>query len=259
MTKLLVAVLTSGKPEKLERCLRSVNSNSSPHERIVVINTTNAAYISQATQIAFDHGFPVRVTESNGTPGRGKNSVMKHFIGTDADWLMQVDGDDYISDGAIARLHYEIDTNDFDAACLINNRALSPSGKMIYAYDIPMQPSVAKKFLKYASKEDFDLFIRAQDIGKKYSYDGKGLNRLLLVNKDVARKRKFNEQLKVTEDFLFLQEVKRNHTVHTVDANIEPIYIYDYADGITDELITTGELVQHLKMMLAFNADYDDE
>jgi len=259
MTKLLVAVLTSGKPEKLERCLRSVNSNSSPHERIVVINTTDNDYTSQATQIAFEHGFPVRVTESNGTPGRGKNTVLQHFLGTDSDWLMQVDGDDYITDGAIARLHYEIEKNKFDAACLINNRALSPSGKIIYANEIPMQTSVAKKFLKYASQKDFDLFVKAQDIGKKHSYDGKGLNRLLLVNKAVARKQKFNEQLKVTEDFLFLQAVKRWHTVHTVDADIEPIYIYDYADGITDELITSGELVQHLKMMLAFNADYDDE
>jgi len=259
MTKLLVAVLTSGKPEKLERCLRSVNSNSSPHERIVVINTTDSDFTSQATRIAFDHGFSVRVTESNGTPGRGKNSVLEHFLGTDADWLMQVDGDDYISDGAIARLHYEIEKNKFDAACLINNRALSPSGKMIYANEIPMQPSVAKKFLKYASQKDFDLFVKAQEIGKSHSYDGKGLNRLLLVNKDVARKQKFNEQLKVTEDFLFLQAVKRWHTVHTVDADIEPIYIYDYADGITDELITSGELVQHLQMMLAYHADYDDE
>ena len=109
MTKLLVAVLTSGKPEKLARCLKSVNSNSSPHERIVIINTTDNEYISQATQISFDHGFPVRVTESNGTPGRGKNSVLEHFLSTDADWLMQIDGDDYISDGCISRLHYEIE------------------------------------------------------------------------------------------------------------------------------------------------------
>lgn len=259
MTKLLVAVLTSGKPEKLARCLQSVNSNSSPHERIVVINTTDPDYTSQATRIAFDHGFPVRVTESNGTPGRGKNSVIEHFMGTDADWLMQVDGDDYITDGAIARLYYEIEQNEFDAACLINNKALAPSGEVIDACDIPMQPSVAKKFLRYATQKDIDLFVRAQDIGRKHSFDGKGLNRLLLINKDVARKVRFNEHIRVTEDFLFLQEVKRKFKVQPVDTYADCIYIYDYDAGITDELISSGELIEHLKLLIGYHADYDDE
>lgn len=259
MTKILVAILTSGKPEKLERCIQSVNSNSSPHEQIVICNSNDENYISLASQICYDNNINFKTTLSNGTPGKGKNSVIKHFLQSNCDWLFQIDGDDFITENAIKILHEKIKEQSFDAACLINNKAISPSGEMIDVYDIPMQPSVAKKFLRYASKEDVDLFIKAQEIGKRYSYDGKGLNRLLLINKKVANNVKFNEYIKVTEDFLFLQEVKRNHKVQTIDANIDPIYIYDYADGITDKLIASGELISHLKMLLAYHADYDDE
>lgn len=259
MTKILVAILTSGKPDKLERCIQSVTNNSSLFERIVICNSNDENFINLASQISYDNNINFRTSVSNGTPGKGKNSVIEYFLKTDCDWLFQIDGDDYITENAISILIDVINNNEFDAACLINNKAIAPSGEMIDVYDIPMQPSVAKKFLKYASQKDVDLFIKAQEIGKKNSYDGKGLNRLLLINKVVANNVKFNEYIKVTEDFLFLQEVKQKHKVQTVDANIDPVYIYDYADGITDKLISSGELLSHLKMLLAYQADDDYE
>ena len=55
MTKILVAILTSGKPEKLERCIQSVKSNSSPHEQVVICNTFDENYVSLVSQICYDN------------------------------------------------------------------------------------------------------------------------------------------------------------------------------------------------------------
>lgn len=259
MTKILVAILTSGKPDKLERCIQSVKHNSSSHDTIVVCNSNDENFINLASQICYDNDIRCINTRSNDTPGRGKNSVIKHFLTTDNEWLFQIDGDDYITENALDILDNHIFNAEFDAACLINNKALAPSGELIDACDIPMQPSVAKKFLKYATQKDIDLFVRAQEIGRKHSFDGKGLNRLLLINKEVARTVRFNEYIRVTEDFLFLQEVKRKFKVQTVDTYQDPIYIYDYDAGITDELISSGELIEHLNLLIGYHADYDDE
>jgi hypothetical protein len=259
MTKILVAILTSGKPEKLERCIQSVTNNSSLFERIVICNSNDENFINLASQISYDNNINFKTSISNGTPGKGKNSVIKHFLKSDCDWLFQIDGDDYITEKSIEILYNAIETQNFDAACLINNKAIAPSGELIFASDIPMQPSVAKKFLRYATQDNLNLYLSAQEIGKKYSYDGRGLNRLLLINRKVAMNVKFNEHIKVTEDFLFLQEIKKKYIVQTVDTNLDPVYIYDYADGITDALIESGELIQHLKMLLAYHADDDYE
>jgi glycosyltransferase involved in cell wall biosynthesis len=261
MNNILVAILTSGKPEKLERCIQSVQQNSSLFDKVVVCNSNDENFISLASQICYDNNIKCVNTRSNDTPGRGKNSVIDYFLKTENDWLFQVDGDDYITKNAISILENLVDNSngEFDAACLINNKALSPAGELIDACDIPMQPSVAKKFLKYATQKDIDLFVRAQDIGRKHSFDGKGLNRLLLINKEVAKTVRFNEFIRVTEDFLFLQEVKRKFKVQPLDTYQDPVYIYDYGAGITDELITSGELIEHLNLLIGYQADYDDE
>jgi hypothetical protein len=109
MSKVLVAVLTNGKPEKLDRCLKSVNSNSSPHERIVVINITDTESSSLATQISFDNGYAVAKGKCDDDPVKGKMSVLRYFHATTADYLFYVNADDYNSHNSIASFYKKDD------------------------------------------------------------------------------------------------------------------------------------------------------
>jgi len=256
MTKLLVAVLTSGKPEKLARCLKSVNSNSSPHERIVVINTTDTDYISQACQIAFDHGFPVRVTESNGTPGRGKNSVLEHFLGTDADWLMQIDGDDYISDGCISRLHYEIENNKFDIGCLVGGHAIRPSGKIIPLNQIELLPKVIRHASQWTEDEQL-YYISYRNFIQSKTFNGEPFNRMILYNR-VAAKHRYSESLDIAEDLLYFLQSKKLFRVHEIDTKVEDfIYMYDFTDdGAVMKSLSEKTMISNLKAMMA---EYGDD
>ena len=255
MTKLLVTVLTSGKPEKLKRCLRSVNSNSSPHERIVVINTTDPDFTSQATQIAFDHGFPVRVTESNGTPGRGKNSVLQNFLETDADWLLPIDGDDYISGGCISRLHHEIENNDFDIGCLVGGRAIRPSGKIIGLDKIELLPKVVRAASEW-KQSDVDYYIGYKNFITKKHFNDEPFNRMILLNRNVARHR-FNEMIDIAEDILFFIQSLKDFKIHPIDTHIDDyIYMYDFSeDGAVMNAIKNKKLLTNIKSMMA---EYDD-
>ncbi len=254
MAKVLVAILTNGKPEKLVRCLQSVNSNSSPHERIVVINTQDGYYLSQATQLSFDHGFPVKVTESNGTPGFGKNSVLKTFLETDADYLLQIDGDDYISDTCVARLHEEIENNKFDIACLTNGYALTSGGNQIPISQIESLPKILRLGSRW-DKEELDFYYRYKEFIRSQTLNGEPFNRYLLISREAA-KVKFNESLDIAEDLLHFLQVKRFMKVHEVSSDKDDfLYMYDFSeDGQVMNSIKDKSMLKNIRaMMLEYN------
>lgn len=256
MTKILVAVLTSGKPEKLDRCLRSVKSNSSPHERIVVINTTNPDYTSLATEIALKHGFPVTVTESNGTPGRGKNSVLKHFLMTDADWLMQIDGDDYISPNCISKLHDEINNNNFDIGCLVNGSAIRPSGKIIKINEIDVLPKIIRYVMKWADT-DVEYLVNHKQFIASRTFNGERFNRMILYNRKAAKHR-YNETLDIAEDLLFFLQAKKIFSVHGITADEDNfLYMYDFTDdGAVMEALINKKFISNIRAMMI---EYGDD
>ncbi len=247
MTKLLVAVLTSGEPEKLDRCLRSVNSNSSPHERIVVINTTDPDYPSLATEIALEHGWPVHISESNGTPARGKNSVLDHFRKTDSDWLFQIDGDDYISDGCLARLHYEIDQNEFDAAVLIGSQILDPNGDQREFAEGLSSDAVLQYAGKW-TKEEHAIYLKFKKHLEQKTFDGDLLNRFLLMNRKIAEHR-FNETLAAAEDNLFYIQTADTYKVHPIDVKEDDfIYMYDQTtEGAFRRSLKDGKFLNDIR------------
>ena len=254
MAKVLVAILTNGKPEKLKRCLESVNSNLSPHERIVVINTTDADYSSLATQISFDHRFPVIKTKSNGTPGMGKNSVLRYFLATDADYLLQIDGDDYISETCIARLHEEIENNEFDVACLSKGYALASSKRKIPVKDIHNLPKVARQGLTW-EKEDLDYWNQYLEFIASHTFNNDPFNRYMLLNRDSA-KYKFDETLDIAEDLLHFLQVKRDLRLHEICATEDDfLYMYDFSeDGQVMQAMKDKKMIDNFKeMMLEYN------
>ena len=250
MAKVLVAILTNGKPEKLERCLKSVNSNSSPHERIVVINTTDADFSSLATQLSFDNGFPVTKTKSNGTPGKGKNSVLRYFLASDADYLLQIDGDDYISETCIARLHEEIENNTFDVACLSKGYALASSKRKILVKDIHNLPKVARQGMTW-EKEDLEYWHQYLEFIASHTFNNDPFNRYMLLNRTAA-KYKFDETLDIAEDLLHFLQVKRDLVLHEICASEDDfLYMYDFSeDGQVMDSMKGKTMIDNFKAMM---------
>jgi glycosyltransferase involved in cell wall biosynthesis len=96
--KILLCLLTYQRVDKLKRLVKSVE-NLEPHplieiEPLIVVNTLNDEHYEEVLKANFP--FKVIRTESNGKPGKGKNSCRKIFLESDADFLSQIDGDDWL-------------------------------------------------------------------------------------------------------------------------------------------------------------------
>ena len=96
--KILLCLLSHHRIDKLKRLVNSVKQIEEDPlielEPIIVINTLNDSYYQEVLNEGFS--FSVVRTESNGKPGTGKNSCRELFLGSDADFLSQVDGDDWL-------------------------------------------------------------------------------------------------------------------------------------------------------------------
>jgi len=96
--KILLCLLSHHRIDKLKRLVNSVKQIEEDPlielEPIIVINTLNDSYYQEVLNEGFS--FSVVRTESNGKPGAGKNSCRELFLWSDADFLSQVDGDDWL-------------------------------------------------------------------------------------------------------------------------------------------------------------------
>lgn len=96
--KLFLGLLTSHRLDKLKRLIQTVREQYRTPEidlhPVIVVNTLDDNYYQEVLKAQL--GYPVVRTESNGKPGKGKNSVAELFLGTDCDFMTQFDGDDLL-------------------------------------------------------------------------------------------------------------------------------------------------------------------
>ena len=64
----------------------------------VIINTKDKDVEKDLVELVEDCELEYTVTESDGTPATGKNSLLKVFLESDNDYAVGIDGDDYITD-----------------------------------------------------------------------------------------------------------------------------------------------------------------
>jgi len=111
--RLLLAVLTSSKPDLARLCYDSIQSQQPQHhplytvDIVVVVNSTNPHHLDDIRQV-MPPGTNIEETESNGRPGKGHNSVLHYFQRHDEyDYCVMVDGDDFLYPRALNKLqHY---------------------------------------------------------------------------------------------------------------------------------------------------------
>ena len=65
---------------------------------IVVLNSLDEDFIQRASEYCWFMGIEYHVTKSDGTPSTGKNSVMRLFLESDHEYMVAVDGDDYLTE-----------------------------------------------------------------------------------------------------------------------------------------------------------------
>lgn len=86
-------ILTSRDLPSLERHKETIPTE----DQVVIINSLDDGYIRSASEYCEENNITYHITESDGTAGTGKNSVMKKFLETDEEYMVQVDGDDEIT------------------------------------------------------------------------------------------------------------------------------------------------------------------
>ena len=96
--KLLLTLLTHHNLPSLKRLVKSAEHQYPDSylevETIIVVNTLSDEYYQSVLDEKFS--FKVIRTDSNGKPGRGKNSCHGLFLKSDADFVSQIDGDDLL-------------------------------------------------------------------------------------------------------------------------------------------------------------------
>ena len=220
---LLVAVLTSRDVEKLKRCIESVLSQTS--DMVVVCNTLDFSFVEQARGVAEAYNLEFLVTESNGTPAKGKNSVLEIFRTRSHAYYMQVDADDYLAPDALSKIATIVDDNpDVDVVGLVDgfvtcNGSATTSNAFL---------SDGKKVFEFADVQGTNK-LRLAELGKLLS-NNLQYNRMLLYSKKAINTFNFDEKFIGSEDIVASYKLYYNPDINYVLTNVH-LYVYDLEDS----------------------------
>jgi glycosyltransferase involved in cell wall biosynthesis len=148
--RILVSILTSYDIELLKRAIESVKNQykiNIEYDTKIIVNTLKEGYYEQVKEL-YENEYEVIETESNGSPGKGHNSVLNLFEKyTQYSHLITIDGDDLFYPCAFQQLVKAIDSN-VDILHLMINDYVSFIKKEIRHVDLK------GKFRLYSSFDD---------------------------------------------------------------------------------------------------------
>ncbi len=244
---LFFVVLFSSNSVKLRRCIISLLSqNSSEYinsEILVVINTTREDELESGLGVAKELGVKSLITDSNGMPGRGKNSVFDAFLRRNqiGEYLVMIDGDDLLYPVAtqilakLVRLRPDaigIQRNDIiDTKKFLGMKSIEFC-KGWHLYTQPRSQGNFNALNKYINR-----FNMNRRLGQHRTPD-----RLVLFSFGAASRLRFPEEIAVFEDYavslqcrsLFLSEGFRYFNAGNTN-----IYVYDKSspDSVSNRFI----------------------
>ena len=219
---LLVAVLTSRDVEKLKRCIESVLSQTS--DVVVVCNTLDFSFVEQARVVAEGYNLEFLVTESNGTPAKGKNSVLEIFRTRSHDYYMQVDADDYLAPDALTKLAKIVDdTPDVDVVGLVDG-FVTCNGSATTSSAFLSDGNV----FEFADVQGIHK-LRLAELGKLLS-NNLQYNRMLLYSNKALDTFNFDENFIGSEDIVASYKLYYNPDINYVLTDVH-LYAYDLEDS----------------------------
>jgi glycosyltransferase involved in cell wall biosynthesis len=219
MTSVLVAILTSGKLEKLIRCIESILSQTD--QIVVVCNTIDFSYVEQARKVVEAYNLEFVVTDSNGNPAKGKNSVLDIFRSRQQfNYYMQVDGDDYLTPNALSKIatiaqqNPKFDVIGEQGGCLIYNGVATTGNKFIIEYLANTEGAHRLKLIELAKFLEANL----------------PECRMLLYSKKVVNSFNFDETFIGLEDVVGAYKLYYNTDIKFILTN-EDLYVYDLEEN----------------------------
>lgn len=265
-------ILVSRNIAKVQRHLKYLDKS----EVVFVINTLDKEFEKECSQLLHLKRISYHITESNGTPAKGKNSLLEIFKNSDNDYCVQVDGDDCLTPHGI-NLYKQIASskNPPDAICLRNQMA----EVLDYSKSVEEGKALIKKLLFFKKKDiDFEqlsLFLQEMSQFTKeeadtiipyhkqyYKYAHKYVDpeeahcRVVFFSKKAANY-KFPENFLIAEDTLHYLLLKNAHfsgEIKMVSNDERPVtYIYDQTDG--DNTVFTEIINKNWEWMNDFNKE----
>lgn len=227
MSKFLVGVLTTRDAEKARRCVDSVKCDDV--DIVVIVNSPDPEYLKKVEESCA--GYTVIETECNGTPGRGKNSVLDYFIQKRYQYLLPIDGDDYYTKGSIKQLvryvrMLEPDSMP-DVIGQLQNK-MSYDGKETEWNEFAKNMSGSTFAAK--SKPNWRMLRQLN----KLTDEIMPFNRFLLLSSHAAKSFRYNETLKAADDYLAMFELySQSPGINYFLLKDETFYMYDLDDGGT--------------------------
>jgi hypothetical protein len=221
---MLVTILTTNDIARLNRCVNSFKEQTcKDFELQIVVNTLNSEYEKEVLSL-----YPQAiVTESNGTPGKGKNSVVNIWRkNTSHEFFSMIDGDDFASPYYVESLYEHIQLHpdiDYLGSCGTEVIRNDYTPHLWETSDRDPRPSdpIADCF-----KKDF---VKANI---------KGHDRFVLASKRGVQYLMFFEHIKVFEDYILslkMLQLFREKAINYYITTSVDLCIYDRSseDSIT--------------------------
>jgi cellulose synthase/poly-beta-1,6-N-acetylglucosamine synthase-like glycosyltransferase len=243
---ILIAILTSRDINKLKRCIKSVLSQTD--NIVIVCNTLDFSFVDKAKSVAEKYNLEFLVTKSNGTPSRGKNSVLEIFRDRNHKYYMQVDADDYLAPDALSKINRIVLENpDVDVIGLTN-------GYMRYAG----KETTTNAFLTSNDIHEFANVhgahkIQLRTLGKLL-IDNLQYNRMLLYSNKALNNFEFDEEFIGSEDIVASYKLYYNSEIKYIITD-EHLYVYDLEDdgnfrAFVSNLSEINKVIHELKGIL---------
>ena len=199
-------------------------------ETVVVINSFDKSYVDTAVSFCSEFDIEYHVTECDGTPATGKNSVLELFLNSDENYMVHIDGDDMLTSyGVDLYKRLSMKENAPDCLVLYRQRAVKKSKNgSYYIHYYPFDKSshdhqtmTKEDIVSYFSHEDTGNYsiekanelaehrLVFNDIVHKYGESHESMCRIVFISRKCAELMHYDNSLVIGEDTIQFLKLKR--------------------------------------------------
>jgi hypothetical protein len=253
-------------------------SNLSPEDAEIVINTNDPDSERDLVHLCKKFNVTYHITKSNGTPAKGKNELLKVFLNSDNKYMVQIDGDDYLTPyGVWLYKHIASLKSVPDAICIKNGVALCMVGKIFedaekqvrrfftIDWDKLNYDEIKDNMLKlYVPKDQADKYTEYHRTfytqQSRFCEGNDTHNRVVFYSRKAAELVSFNEKYTVGEDTLHYLELKHQHMqgnlTFVCNDEAPATYVYNQVD-MTGTVWKTTKGFTRWEWMREFNLEVE--
>jgi len=243
----MIGALTSRDAEKLRRCCLSVNHEDC--KRVILCNTLDKDYIPEAKAVADELGWEFVVSESNGWPGKGKNSMLDYFYGSEAHYLVPLDADDFLNEGALDRIKVLINNYDIDVLGQSTNPMTANGEETTFEDFIAGKVKSYYDNLQLSKRQFVSMWGLIKELQQTLPF-----NRFIILSKKAVSKFRFQEDM--MEDIIAGAELYNLHQKEEINYFLTDEFLYNYEmyyGGALDRFLQDAKSVRAITEHLQKN------